>query len=75
MIIDYDFRADITVCELIQYLNDELQNAARNTDEAFKYGTSNLNKFKVQMYLEKENRILDLIDSICMYANFADREV
>ena len=32
MKIEFDFRADMTVCELVQYLYDELQNEARHTD-------------------------------------------
>ena len=37
MKIEFDFRADMTVCELLQYLNDELQIEAHCTDNESDY--------------------------------------
>ena len=70
MKIDFDFRSDITVCELIQFLNDELNNYARDTDATLKY---NFGHDYIGLRIEKENKLIDLIGDICMYANFADR--
>lgn len=71
MKIEFDFRADMTVCELVQYLEDELQIIARENDEAIKKGTDV--HIRLQYLLERENRLCDLIDDICLKASQADR--
>ena len=69
MKIDFDFRSDMTVCELIQFLCDELNNYARDTDVTLK---DNVSYDYIRLRLEKENKLVDLIYNICMYAVFAD---
>lgn len=71
MKIEFDFRADMTVCELVQYLEDELQIMVRENDEAIKKGTDV--HIRLQYLLERENRLCDLIDDICLKASQADR--
>lgn len=70
MRIEFDFRADMTVCELIQYLSDELENMAKITDKAIK---DNAEHWKIMPLLEHENRTLELIEDICSKANHVDR--
>lgn len=71
MKIEFDFRADITVCELIQYLSDELEDMARITDRAMKSGAEH---WRIAPLLERENRTLELIEDICLKANHVDRQ-
>ena len=71
MKIEFDFRADMTVCELIQYLEDELQTIAKENDEAIKKGTDL--HIRLQYLLDRENRLCDLIDDICLQASKVDR--
>lgn len=70
MKIEFDFRADMTVCELIQYLSDEVEDMARTTDEAMK---NNVERWHIATLLERENRTLELIEDICLKANHVDR--
>ena len=70
MKIEFDFRADMTVCELVQYLSDEVENMARITDRANKYDAE---RWKIATLLERENRTLELIEDICMKAHHVDR--
>lgn len=70
MKIEFDFRADMTVCELIQYLSDEVEDMARTTDEAIKSGVE---RWHIATLLERENRTLELIEDICLKANHVDR--
>lgn len=71
MKIEFDFRADMTICELIQYLEDELQIIAKENDEAIKKGTDL--HIRLQYLLDRENRLCDLIDDICLQASKVDR--
>lgn len=70
MKIEFDFRADMTVCELIQYLSDEVENMAKVTDRAIKYDAE---RWRIATLLERENRTLELIEDICLKANHVDR--
>lgn len=70
MKIEFDFRADMTVCELIQYLSDEVEDMARTTDEAMK---NDVEHWHIATLLERENRTLELIEDICLKANHVDR--
>lgn len=78
MKIEFDFRADMTVCELVQYLYDELQNEARHTDKVIANCNSDFRDERDTWILEgcigRENRICDLIDDICMKASRVDSE-
>jgi hypothetical protein len=68
MKIEFDFRADMTVCELVQYLSDEYEK------ECFNGGAiaskSNLNddvvRWKVMAYFERAEKLENLIDDICL---------
>lgn len=75
MKIEFDFRADMTVCELLQYLSDELQIEARCTDmdifECDEY-RSELTTWRIEESIKRENKLVDLIDDITMYASFVD---
>jgi hypothetical protein len=75
MKIEFDFRADMTVCELIQYLCDELQNEARHTDSVINNGEfrSESKAWKIEGCISRENRICDLIDDITLWSNKASR--
>lgn len=69
MKIEFDFRADMTVCELIQYLYDELQNEARHTDYIISQNKCNdVSHFHIEACLTRENKLYDLIDDICLKA-------
>ena len=70
MKIEFDFRADMTVCELIQYLSDEVENIARVTDKAMR---ENAEHWRILTLLEHENQTLELIEDICLKANHVDR--
>ena len=74
MKIEFDFRADMTVCELVQYLYDELQNEARHTDYIISQNKrDDVSHFHIEACLERENKLYDLIDDICLKACQADR--
>lgn len=70
MKIEFDFRADMTVCELVQYLSDEVENMAWRTDGAIK---DNAEHWRIATLLEHENRTLELIEDICSKASHVDR--
>ena len=73
MKIEFDFRADMTVCELIQYLYDELQNEARHTDYIISQNKCNdVSHFHIEACLVRENKLYDLIDDICLKAHQLD---
>lgn len=75
MKIEFDFRADMTVCELLQYLSDELQVQAHYTDMdifACDEYRSELTTWKIEESIRRENKLVDLIDDIAMYASFVD---
>ena len=74
MKIEFDFRADMTVCELVQYLYDELQKEARHTDEIINNGKfrDEVKTWTIEGCIERENRLCDLIDDICLKAHQAD---
>ena len=74
MNIEFDFRADMTVCELVQYLYDELQKEARHTDEIINNGKfrDEVKTWTIEGCIERENRLCDLIDDICLKAHQAD---
>ena len=75
MKIEFDFRSDMTVCELLQYLNDELQIEARCTDmDIFRCDEyrSELTTWQIEESIKRENKLVDLIDDIAMYASFVD---
>lgn len=75
MKIEFDFRSDMTVCELLQYLNDELQIQAHCTDmDIFgcdEYRSESMT-WKIEESIKRENKLVDLIDDIAMYASFVD---
>lgn len=75
MKIEFDFRADMTVCELVQYLYDELQKEARHTDEIINNGKfrDEVKTWTIEGCIERENRLYDLIDDICLKASQVDR--
>lgn len=74
MKIEYDFRADMTVCELVQYLYDELQNEARHTDYIISQNKcDDVSHFWIEANLARENKLYDLIDDICLKAHQADK--
>ena len=74
MKIEFDFRADMTVCELVQYLYDELQNEARHTDYIISQNKrDDVSHFHIEACLARENKLYDLIDDICLKAHQADR--
>ena len=65
MKIEFDFRADMTVCELVQYLCDELQKEARHTDEIinnYPNRTETIEK-KVNYILNNYNQIKDMLEA------------
>lgn len=74
MKIEFDFRADMTVCELIQYLCDELQKEAMHTDKVIADGRfrDDSKTWRIEGCIERENRLYDLIDDICLKAHQAD---
>ena len=73
MKIEFDFRADMTVCELVQYLYDELQNEARHTDYIINQNKGDdVSHFHIEACLARENKLYDLIDDICLKAHQAD---
>lgn len=74
MKIEFDFRADMTVCELIQYLYDELQKEARHTDEIINNGKfrNEIKTWTIEECIKRENKLCDLIDDICLQAYHAD---
>lgn len=73
MKIEFDFRADMTVCELIQYLYDELQNEARHTDYIINQNKcDDVSHFWIEASLVRENKLYDLIDDICLKAHQLD---
>ena len=74
MKIEYDFRADMTVCELVQYLYDELQKEARHTDEIINNGKfrNEIKTWTIEECIKRENKLCDLIDDICLQAYHAD---
>ena len=73
MKIEFDFRADMTVCELVQYLYDELQKEARHTDYIISQNKcDDVSHFWIEACLERENKLYDLIDDICLKAHQAD---
>ena len=76
MKIEFDFRADMTVCELIQYLYDELQKEARHTDEIINIGKfrNEIKTWTIEECIKRENKLCDLIDDICLQAYHADWE-
>ena len=74
MKIEFDFRADMTVCELVQYLYDELQNEARHTDYIISQNKrDDVSHFHIEACLARENKLYDLIDDIYLKAHQADR--
>ncbi len=74
MKIEYDFRADMTVCELVQYLYDELQKVARHTDHIINQNKcDDESHFWIETNLARENKLYDLIDDICLKAHQADK--
>lgn len=76
MKIEFDFRADITVCELVQYLCDELQNEARRTDYMISQNKGDdLSHLRIDGCIASENRLCDLIDDICLKAHQLDYEI
>ncbi len=73
MKIEFDFRADMTVCELVQYLYDELQNEARHTDYIIGQNKCDeMSHWRIEGCLQRENKLCDLIDDICLKAHQAD---
>lgn len=74
MKIEFDFRADMTVCELVQYLYDELQKEARHTDEIINNGKfrNEIKTWTIEECIKRENKLCDLIDDICLQAYHAD---
>ena len=76
MKIEFDFRADMTVCELVQYLCDELQKEARHTDEIINNGKfrNEIKTWTIEECIKRENKLCDLIDDICLQAYHADWE-
>lgn len=75
MKIEFDFRSDMTVCELLQYLSDELQIQAHYTDMdifACDEYRSEPTTWKIEESIRRENKLVDLIDDITMYASFVD---
>lgn len=79
MKIEFDFRTDITVCELIQYLSDELEIQSRFTDNDIERCAegmrTDMQTWRIKENLEREAKLIDLINDIQMYATFAEREV
>lgn len=77
MKIEFDFRADMTVCELIQYLSDEMEKESKNTDNLIKNRVDRLAEgssyYVIQGYLEQVEKLENLIDDICLKANQLDR--
>ena len=78
MKIEFDFRTDITVCELVQYLCDELEVQSRFTDNDIARcaeGIRNhMTSWRIEEDIRRENNLVDLIENIQMYATFVDRE-
>lgn len=73
MKIEFDFRADMTVCELIQYLYDELQKEARRTDCIIKQNKcDDISHWRIEGSITRENKLCDLIDDICLKAHQLD---
>lgn len=75
MKIEFDFRADMTVCELIQYLSDEYEEECYRGDAiASKSNLYNdVDRLKSMAYFERAERIENLIDDICLKANQLDK--
>ena len=79
MKIEFDFRTDITVCELVQYLCDELEVQSRFTDNdiarcAESIMRTDMKTWSIEENLRRETKLINLIDDIQMYATFVDRE-
>jgi hypothetical protein len=79
MKIEFDFRADMTVCELVQYLCDELEIQSRSTDnyiaKCAEGRRTDTQTWCIKQHLRRETKLMDLIDDIQMYATFVDREL
>lgn len=77
MKIEFDFRADMTICELIQYLSDEMEKELKNTDNLIKNRVDRLadgsTYYIIQGYIERIEKLENLIDDICLKANQLDR--
>ncbi len=77
MKIEFNFRADMTVCELIQYLSDEMEKELKNTDNLIKNRVDRLadgsTYYTIQGYIERIEKLENLIDDICLKANQLDR--
>ena len=77
MKIEFDFRADMTVCELIQYLSDEMEKELKNTDNLIENRVDRLAEgasyYIIQGYIERIEKLENLIDDICLKANQLDR--
>lgn len=77
MKIEFDFRPDMTVCELVQYLSDELSVQSRFTDnDIARCGDmrTEMTAWRIEEDIKRENKLADLIHDIQMYAIFADRK-
>jgi hypothetical protein len=77
MKIEFNFRADMTVCELIQYLSDEMEKELKNTDNLIENRVDRLTEGAsysiIQGYIERIEKRENLIDDICLKANQLDR--
>jgi hypothetical protein len=78
MKIEFDFRTDITVCELVQYLCDELEVQSRFTDNDIARCAegvrTDMKTWSIEENLRRETKLINLIDDIQMFATFVDRE-
>ena len=77
MKIEFDFRTDITVCELVQYLCDELEVQSRFTDNDIARCAEGIRNHMTSWLIEedirREKKLVDLIDNIQTYVMLADR--
>jgi hypothetical protein len=77
MKIEFDFRTDITVCELVQYLCDELEVQSRFTDNDIARYAEGVRGDTMSWLIEedimREKKLVDLIENIQTYAMLADR--
>jgi hypothetical protein len=77
MKIEFDFRTDITVCELVQYLCDELEVQSRFTDNDIARCAEGVRgdtmSWLIEEDIRREKKLVDLIENIQTYAMLADR--
>ena len=78
MRIEFDFRTDITVCELIQYLSDELEVQAHFTDNdmarCVEDGRNEMHTWRIEEDIKRESKLMDLIDDIVPLFLFSEKK-